>query len=220
MERMKSSEQQKGTIRFALPDSVCEDMILGSFVGFNKKFPHISLKVTNADTDDMFNMLDSNEVDAIITLDNHVYKREYVIAKEEPIEMCFVTNAKSSVARKKNITIEDISDKPFILTEKGMGYRRFFDRALEKRSIEITPILEIGRTDIITKLLIEKENVISYLPYFTVDKLLKSGELVKLEVRDMKTEIWKQLIYHKNKWLSGSMRVFLEYVKEHEFSKN
>lgn len=218
MEKMRSSEQQRGTIHLALPDSVCEEMILGSFIQFNKRFPHISLKVTNADTDVMFEMLDSNEVDAIITLDNHVYKKEYIIAKEDSVEMCFVTNPRSSFAGKKDITIEEMATQSFILTEKGMGYRRFFDKALAKKSMEITPILEIGRTDIITKLLLEKEDIISYLPYFTVEKMLKSGELVTLDVLDMKTDIWKQLIYHKNKWLSNSMKAFLEYVKDHEFS--
>lgn len=217
MEKMTSSKEKKGSIHFALPDSVCEEMILDSFIEFNKKFPNITLKVSNADTGAMFDMLDSNEVDAIITLDNHVYKKEYVIAKEEPIEMCFVTNANSSFANKKNIKIKDLADQAFILTEKGMGYRRFLDKELAKQSIDITPILEIGRTDIIIRLLQDKENVISYIPYFTVKEVVEEGKLVCLDVCDMKTDIWKQLIYHKNKWISHSLRAFLEYVKEYEF---
>ena len=44
-------------------------------------------------------------------------------------------------------------------------------------------------------------------------------KLVYLDVCDIKTDIWKQLIYHKNKWLSKALKTFLDYVKEHEFSK-
>ena len=34
----------------------------------------------------------------------------------------------------------------------------------------------------------------------------------------MKIDIWKQLIYHKNKWLSKSLKRIIEYIKSHEFS--
>lgn len=217
MENMNSHKEPKGFIHFVSPDSVCEDMIITNYLDFHRNYPAIDLKFTNADTDVMFSMLDSNEADAIITLDNHVYQKDYVIAKEEHIDMHFVANVNSPFAKKKHLSVRDIADQPFILTERGMGYRRFFDKELAKKSIEITPVLEIGRTDIITKLLEESEDCISYLPYFATDEQVKDGKLVYLDVCDMQTDIWKQLIYHKNKWLSNAMKAFLEYVKKNEF---
>ena len=217
MENINSPKELHGFIHFVSPDSVCEDMLLTNYFDFRRQYPKINLKFTNADTQVMFDMLDSNEADAIITLDNHVYQKDYVIAKEQHIEMHFVANPKSHFAKKEKISINDIADQPFILTEKGMGYRRFFDKELAKKSMDITPVLEIGRTDIITKLLEENEDCISYLPAFAADEKVRKGKLVYLDVYDMKTDIWKQLIYHKNKWLSNSMKAFLEYVKEHEF---
>ena len=50
-------------------------------------------------------------------------------------------------------------------------------------------------------------------------ELVEAGKLCYLDVTDMNIEIWKQLIYHKNKWLSKSMKRVIEYVKTHEFSK-
>lgn len=217
MENMNAPKELHGTIRFVSPDSVCEDMLLNAYGDFRRKYPKINLKFTNADTQVMFDMLDSNEADAIITLDNHVYKKDYVIAKEEHIEMHFVANVNSPFAGKKKISIKDIADQPFILTEKGMGYRRFLDKELAKKSIDITPALEIGRTDIITELIERNEECISYLPCFTTDEKVNDGRLVYLDVCDMKTDIWKQLIYHKNKWLSKSLKVFLKYLEDNYF---
>lgn len=219
MQNMNSPKDLKGFIHFVTPDSVCEDMLLTNYLDFHSHYPGIDLKFTNADTGAMFTMLDRNEADAIITLDNHIYQNDYVIAKEEHIEMNFVANASSPFAEKKKISIKDIADQPFILTEKGMGYRRIFDKELAKKSIEISPVLEVGRTDIITKLLEENEDCISFLPYFATAEKIKEGKLVYLDVYDIKTDIWKQLIYHKNKWISNSMKAFLEYVKEHEFER-
>ena len=218
VEKINPRKQLEGSIRFVAPDSVCEDMLLSNYGKFRSKYPEIDLKFTNADTQVMFEMLDSNEADAVITLDNHVYQKDYVIAKEQHIEMHFVANANSPFAKRKRLSIKDIADQPFILTERGMGYRKFFDKEIAKKSIDITPVLEIGRTDIITRLLEENTDCISYMPYFAADEKVKAGKLVYLDVYDMKTDIWKQLIYHKNKWLSTPMRAFLEFVKEHEFN--
>lgn len=218
MEKMNSPKHVAGAIHFVAPDSVCEEMLLSHYFDFHSKYPGVELKFTNADTGVMFDMLDSNEADVIITLDNHVYQKDYVIAMEQPVGMHFVASSRSRFKDVKNLSIRDIVDQPFILTERGMGYRRFLDKELAKKSMDITPVLEIGRTDIITKLLAQSEDSISYLPDFTTKEMVEAGRLVYLDVCDMQTEVWKQLIYHKNKWLSRAMKAFLEYVREHEFN--
>jgi DNA-binding transcriptional LysR family regulator len=113
--------------------------------------------------------------------------------------------------------MKDIASEPFVLTEHGQGYRRVFDRELAKKSLEITPALEIGRTDIITSVLAEND-MISFLPDFVTKDLVAEGKLCYLNICDVNIEIWKQLIYHKNKWLSRSLKAFIEYIKAHEFS--
>jgi hypothetical protein len=60
--------------------------------------------------------------------------------------------------------------------------------------------------------------MISFLPDFVTKELVDLGELCYLDVCDMQIEIWKQLIYHKNKWMSKSLRAMIEYIKSHEFS--
>jgi DNA-binding transcriptional LysR family regulator len=130
--------------------------------------------------------------------------------------MHFVANANSKFAKAENLSINDIANEPFILTEYGQGYRRVFDKELAKKSIDITPVLEIGRTDIITSL-IAQGNMISFLPDFVTNEMIKSGQLCYLDICDMNIDIWKQLIYHKNKWLSKSLKTYIDYIKETEF---
>lgn len=206
-----------GHIHIVTPDSVCEDMIYSHYIDFHSKYPGISIKFTTADTSVMFDMLDHNEADAIITLDSHSYRNDYVIAKEEPLSMHFVASTKSRFKRKSGLKMTDIAGEPFILTERGQGYRRVLDKELAKKSLDITPILEIGRTDIITRI-IAKSDMISYLPDFVTGGLVESGELCYLDVCDMNIDVWKQLIYHKNKWMSKSLKAFIEYIKENGFS--
>ena len=215
-ESVESDSQHSGLIHVVTPDSVCEEMINSHYIDFHNKYPNIAIRFTTGDSAVMLDMLDHNEADVIITLDHHLYNKDYVIAKEQQLSMHFVASSKSKFAGKKNLSINDIINEPFILTEHGQGYRRVFDRELAKKSLEITALLEIGRTDIITSMLTQS-NMISYLPDFVTKPLVESGELCYLDVCDMNIDVWKQLIYHKNKWISSSLRAFIDYVKENEF---
>lgn len=215
-ESLIKDEEISGHIHIVTPDSVCDDMINSHYIDFHNKYPNISIKFTTADTLVMFDMLDHNEADVIITLDNHSYKKDYVIAKEEPLSMHFVASSKSKFAGVKGLSIKDIVNEPFILTEYGQGYRRVFDKELAKRSLDITPVLEIGRTDIITTT-VANSDMISFLPDFVTKPLIDSGELIYIEVCDMNLEIWKQLIYHKNKWISKSLKTVIEYIIANDF---
>ena len=212
-----TQESVGGYIHIVTPDSVCEEMISEHYMDFHAKYPGISVRFSTGDTGVMLDMLDHNEADAIITLDRRLYNKDYVIAKEQPLPMHFVAASTSKFAGRKKVSIMDIMHEPFILTEAGQGYRRYFDRELAKKSVEIMPVLEIGRTDIITSILMQS-NMISYLPDFVTAPLVEAGKLAYLNVTDMNIDIWKQLIYHKNKWMSRSLKTFIEYIKLHEFS--
>lgn len=203
-------------IHIVTPDSVCKDMMNANYSEFYSKYPKISLRFTTADTPEMFNMLNRNEADIMLTLDNHRYKSEYIIAKEQRVPMYFVTGANSPYATDKKLKLKDLAGKPFILTERDVSYRRAFDEEVAKKSIEITPVLELGRTDIITDIL-SLGIGISFLPEFVIKDALKAGKLVTLSVCDVEIEIWKQLIYHKNKWISRGLQILIDFIKEKEF---
>ena len=216
-ENLSKDQECSGHIHIVTPDSVCEEMISAHYKDFHNRYPSVFVRFSTGDTSDMLSMIDHNKADVIITLDHRLFNKDYVIAKEQRLPMHFVAASTSKYAGRKGMSIKDIANEPFVLTEYGQGYRRVFDRELAKKSIEITPVLEIGRTDLITSVLVEN-SMISYLPDFVTKDLIASGELCYLDVCDMSIDIWKQLIYHKNKWMSKSMKTFIEYVKAHEFS--
>lgn len=214
---MTEDTEIEGLVRIVTPDSICEAMMTANYADFYSRYPGICLKFSTADTVDMFRMLDRNEADIIHTLDSHVYNRDYVIVKEERVQMHFVTSAASPLAHRHGLSIRDLLKEPFILTEKGIGYRRVLDSELEKLSLEIRPVLEIGRTDIITTVL-EKGIGVSFLPDFVTAEGVAAGKLRRLDVTDLEIQVWRQLLYHRNKWISRCLQAFIEYVKIAEFS--
>ena len=129
----------------------------------------------------------------------------------------FMAGKDHPLARKRKITLEDVMAYPLILTEKGMGYRHLLDEEMARRSIDLSPALEVGRTDLIVDLL-SKGMGVSFLPDFAARSAIEKGLVTPLEITGFSGQIWKQLIYHKNKWISAPLKVFLTYVMDHEFS--
>lgn len=215
-QQLTAPQSLKGHIHIVTSDSIGEMMLRANYSDFFSRYPHISLKFSNADTDGMFRMLDRNEADVMFTLDRHIYQANYIIAKEERVPVHFVTSAASPLAR-RTLTLQELINEPFLLTERGMGYRRDLDEALGRQSLSITPALETGRTDLITALLKEGAGV-SFLPDFVTQKKVDEGTLAYITVSDFSSDVWKQLLYHRNKWISQPFRVFLDYVMRNEFN--
>ncbi len=205
------SREVRGIIKIGLPDSLCTPFIVKRFDSFREMYPGISLEVTNAGTDTMFHLLDHNQVDVICTLDSPIYDTNYVLAHEEKIGNSFIVSVDSPLAQKKKVTIKDLLDQPFILTEKGMSYRRLLDERLAKDGLEINPVLEIGRTDLICDM-VAADMGISFLPDFVTEEAVRSGKIMRIPVKGYGIDVWKQLIYRKEKWLSMQMKAIIEHM--------
>lgn len=202
-----------GEVRLAMADSLCRPLFLGSFAEFRKDYPHVSVHVTTGGTDEIFRLLDHNEVDIVCTLDRHIYDTNYIIANEECIGVHFIVSSSNQLASMNSVSIDSIFKQPFLLTEKGMSYRKILDEHLASRSMEISPILEMGNTNLICELV--KANVgISFLPDFVTEKAVQEGSIVRLNVENFEVNVWKQILYHRNKWMSKQMDVVLEHIKK------
>ncbi len=209
-------EASSGYIRLAMADSLCTSLLSRDFLHFRKLYPNISLKIIAAGTEEMFRLMNHNEADAILTLDNHIYNTEYRILREEKVRTFFVAGAGTRIASASSLSIEELLLQPFILTEKGMSYRRLLEEKLAELSLEIQPVLEIGSTELICSL-VEQGAGISFLPEYVIKDRVKAGTLVCLPVSGLEIHVWKQLLYHRNKWVSPQMETVLKYCVSREF---
>lgn len=212
----KEEPEIHGNIRLAMADSLCSSLLDHSFLEFRNRYPGINLRIANAGTDELLRLMNHNEADAILTLDSHLYNADYVIVGEEEIKTYFVASPSHSLATASHLDIRDLLDHPFILTEKGMSYRRLLDETLAAASLEVRPVLELGRTDLICNV-VEQGIGISFLPEYVIRDRIEAGTLVTLPVEDIDIRVWKQLIHHRDKWISPQLKEVLKYCLEREF---
>jgi len=210
-QEMSHSQERIVTIRLATADSLCIPLLHKEFSVLRQQNPNIRLNLTAAGTGDLFRLLDHNEVDLVCTLDSHIYNSNYVIAAEERVGVHFVVSVNHPLAKKKQLAKEDLLREDFLLTEHGMSYRRLLDEWMARDSLQIQPILETGSTDLLC-LLVEQGVGISFLPDYATAQAVQRGTVVRLEAEDFSPELWVQLLYHRNKWVSRSMRAVLDHL--------
>lgn len=210
MEQETRADEPHGVIRIATADSICAPLFEHDFALFREKYPNISLKVVTAGTGELFNLLDHNEADIVCTLDSHIYSANYIIAAEEKVGVHFVASSDSPIARAESISVDELIAQPFLLTEKGMSYRRMLDELLAKNSVGIEPIFEMGRADIICEL-VERGIGVSFLPDYVTEKAVQRGTVKRLQVDGFEVELWKQLLYHRDKWVTPQMQAVIDH---------
>lgn len=206
-----AAETEAVVVRLAMADSLCGPLISDGFAAFHAAHPHIALQITAAGTDDMFRLLDHNEVDLVCTLDNHIYNTTYVISSEQKTAAHFVCAATHPLAKEKRVEVKALLNEPFLLTEKGMSYRRLLDERLAADSMEINPILELGSADVISRL-VEAGVGLSFLPDYVTDTAVMEGRMARLHVDGFAIELWKQVLHHRDKWMSPQLIAVIEYL--------
>ena len=202
-------------IRLAASDSLSAYLLEERFSTIRSQYAGIRLNLTTAGTGDLFRLLNHNEVDLVYTLDSHIYDANYIIASEEKVGVHFVLSRDNPLAQKALLTKEDLLSQDFLLTEKGMSYRRLLDEWLAKDSLEIRPVLETGRADLLCSLA-EQGLGVSFLPDYATEQAVARGAIVLKDAEGFHPELWKQLLYHREKWVSPAMQAVISLLAEPE----
>ena len=117
------------------------------------------------------------------------------------------------LAGMESIPLERLLQEPLYLTEKGISYRYAVEQFLAEQGRELRPFWEVGSTDVITRFLLAGEGI-SLLPEFVVREHLEKGELVVLHPQCPPILMWSQLVYHRNKYVTPLMALFLDLMKQ------
>lgn len=167
----------KGKLRIGGVESVCTTLIPELILELHEKFPEIELVIRSGTTDELIELAKRNKLDFVFTLDKKFNHPEWVCASQTVEEIIFVAPKDQ---KRSEVPIEELVQKPFILTERGAAYQYELERLLAEQELRIEPILEIGNTETIIKL-VKRGIGFSFLPKYTVNHELETGQLVQIQ---------------------------------------
>lgn len=212
---MDNDTDLKNPLHIGTIESLCFSKFPPILRYFRKHHPKVPIRITTASPEELIEMMEHNQLDLIYILDEPRYNNNWHKALECREEVVFVASPSYVLAGKKQLTLEQLLDEPFFLTEKNANYRRAFDRYLASKEIILTPFLEISNTEFIIKM-IEENKGLSFLPYFSVQDSAQKGRLCVLDVADFQVAMYRQIFYHKDKWKTKEMGEFVRLAREGE----
>ena len=137
-------QQISGRLRIALADSVCSTFLPDLLQRYHAQFPQVELVLCTATDDGMLQMLTTNQVDLAYTLDHPLLQPTLVRAVDVPEPVCFIAPAGHPLAARDTVSLEELVQQEFLLTERGMSYRDALDQCLAAHGLQLQPYLELG----------------------------------------------------------------------------
>lgn len=188
-------------------ESVCLTKLPPILKTFRLYLPHVSIRVITADSPYLLQEMEQNRLDLIYLLDEQLSSSHWKKALEQQEPLVFVSSP-SFAASKEIFQLESLTKEPLILTEAGSDCRRLLDRILARHALSAEPAMELHDRSLIIRMLKNCHGV-SFLPYFVVKEEVQAGNLSVLPVPSLHAELYRQIFYHKEKYLTREMKAFI-----------
>lgn len=212
------SRELTGTLTIGTIESICASIFPLLLERFHEQYPKVNVSIVLDSPDVLLNLMNKNSIDLVYLLDRRMYDTKWIKVLEEPEEAVFAASNSHPLARAvtagRSLMLSDvIAADSFLLTEKDASYRFILDQYLAADGREIRPFLELGNTEFIIQFLKQGTGV-SFLPEFSVKKAAAAGQLTIIPLEDFHMQVWRQILYHKDKWVTREMAAFIALARE------
>ena len=206
-----------GRLHIGTIESLCFSKLPAALHAYWQRHPKVVVHVTTGEPKFLIERMERGELDLIYILDEPRYSNNWNKLMERKERVVFVTSASLGAELEgiPELTVEDLLDRPFYLTERDTNYRRVLDRFLAARNRSLTPFLECSDTSFLIRIL-ENNRGVSLLPWYAVEQSVGQGKLSLIQVADFHVTLYRQIFSHKEKWCSREMDEFVRTVQELE----
>jgi len=172
---VESRQTLAGTVRLIGGMTVCLYVFPPLLKEFRRIHPDVEVKVTPASTPRLVRQLSSGAADlGLVTMP--VEGPSLVVEPTMKEEMMLVTSPQHPLARKKQISPQDLASQPFVLFEAGSNSRRAIEEFFSREQIAPKVVTETENVEII-KALVRVQLGISIVPYQAVVREVHAGQL-------------------------------------------
>jgi DNA-binding transcriptional LysR family regulator len=165
----------KGTLRLVGGMTVCLYVFPPLLKAFRKEHPGVDVRLIPGATPRLIRQLRTGAADlGLLTLPVDDPALVSVPVMRE--ELLLVTAPQHPLARKKQVTPQDLARQPFVLFEGGSGTRRAIEEFFVREQIAPSVVTETENVEII-KALVRINMGVTIIPYQAVAREVRSGHL-------------------------------------------
>ena len=206
-----------GTIQISTVNSIGLHELPPYLKSFIKEFPSVNARVeyrrANLVYEDVLH--GTADIGLVAFPVNH---KELTTINFAQDELVVAMNPEHSLAKKKNLSIDNLGGEEFIAFERDIPTRKATDEMLSNAGVEISVVMEFDNVETVKRAL-EINAGIAILPANTVTNEIDRNQLVALKL-DHGVHVRPLAIIHKkNRMLTPALRSFVELMKTHPFAE-
>ncbi|PKL51392.1 MAG: LysR family transcriptional regulator, partial [Nitrospira bacterium HGW-Nitrospira-1] len=210
----------KGGICIGASSTIGNYLLPGVIADFKKTHSKINICLLVGNTKRIVELLNSGNIDLGL-VEGEVTRQKMQVDKLITDELLLVVPAHHPWARKKEVSISELTKEPFILREGGSGTRQMIEKFLCSYGVSIQDLkisMLLGSTEAI-KAAVENGLGVSIISRWSARKEIKYGTLCLLRIKGQKMARELSLITNKGAISSHAVDEFLTYVKSYPFEK-
>ncbi|GHM99329.1 transcriptional regulator [Cytophagales bacterium WSM2-2] len=205
----------KGDLKLGASTTVALYIVPAILSGFRVKYPDVRMSLLNRNSENILKALLEHEIDLGIieakTKMPHISSQLFMA--DEVIPVC---SAKSYIAKKGKLLIEELKDIPVVLRERGSGTLTAVKQALASHNIKLSDLqisMRLGGTEALKNFVLADDSL-GFLPMRAVTKEIAAGELVRIYIEGF-TVVRQFYFVQRQGENDGLNNAFIKFSKSH-----
>ncbi len=201
-----------GTLRLGAAPTISTYVLPALLKEFRSRYPGLEVSVRTEYSEQIVRMVLTDEVQ--VGLERTITHPEVVTVPLYKDEVTLVASPGHPFAERGAAPIEEVSQHPLIMFNRGSSYYTLVDSALRQAGVLVSPTMELDNMEA-TKKMVEEGMGIAILPKVAVEREVGRGDLREIKVEGMtmpQREI--ALIYRRSRSLSRAAQAFVRLLEE------
>lgn len=206
------SGEMTGTIVIGSDEVICTYRLPALLRLFRERYPHVRLLFRPLSSHNLKQSLREGKADVVFMLDEPAESIDLHTERLQDEPFLMVVSPDHPLASRSALSIKDFHGEHILLSEKGCSYRLYFYRTLLKKGADSLTELEFNSAEAIKQCAMMGLGI-ALLPDMVIKGEVERGELIALPWDLSEVRFTTQLLWHQDKWISPSLRSFIEMTK-------
>lgn len=217
---VKQTALVKGSLTIGAGSNIGNYILPSVITEFQNMHPKIKIYLLVGNTKRVMELLNAGNIDLGL-VEGDVAKQKMIAKKLISDELLLIVSPGHSWAKKKEVSIYELSKEHFIIREAGSGTRQIIEKFLGRHGLSLHDMqisTVLGSTEAI-KDAVENGLGVSIISRWAARKESKYGTLHLLSIKEEKMIRDFSLVMNKNSVTSSSLEEFLTFLKSYPFDK-
>lgn len=208
----KSLCELTGTIRIAMPESLLVYKIQPALKAFRSQASKVTVSLQILNCYEISQALMKGTIDVGVHYQTDRQNPSILCEEVASFPLALAASPLLSQEEQDFTSNHQVKEITHIYGDPNNIYYELFCDYLKKKDIVLGGNIMIQSIEAI-KRSVSSNLGVAYLPEFAVDEELKANKLQKLPIELSNQAITAVISYHKNKWISASMELFIRLIK-------